>query len=59
MVWSWVVVGEYTLYVAWSLVVHPVWKSLLHDVGWPGYGRHVISAYPESITPVTPSFRDL
>jgi hypothetical protein len=59
MVWGWVVVGRGSLLSSPNQLFNLMLNSFLHDVGWLGYGRYVLSARPERDCLVTCSSRDM
>ena len=44
MVWGWVVVGIGSFLSFQNQLLNLMLNSLLHDVGWVGHGRCVLSA---------------
>jgi len=59
MVWGWFVVGRGSFFSPQNQLYNLMLNSLLHDVGWLGYGRYVLSARLERYCLVTYSSRDM
>jgi hypothetical protein len=59
MVWGWIVVGRGRFLSSQNQLFNLMLNSILHDVGWLGYGRCVLSARPQTDCLVTCSSRDM